>query len=58
MQKMMVFSVAFFSLVGTTNMAAAFSYEGIALRFLASLFDMQMRYLVYMRCDMYDYAPS
>ena len=26
-------------------MAAAYCYEGIPLRFLASLFDMQMRYL-------------
>ena len=30
-------------------MAAACCYEGIPLRFLASLFDMQMRYPVYMR---------
>ena len=30
-------------------MAAAYCYEGIPLRFLASLFDIQMRYLVYMR---------
>ena len=29
-------------------MAAAYCYEGIPLRFLASLFDIQMRYLVYM----------
>ena len=30
-------------------MAAAYCYEGIPLRFLASLLDIQMRYLVYMR---------
>ena len=30
-------------------MAAAYCYERIPLRFLASLFDIQMRYLVYMR---------
>ena len=30
-------------------MAAACCYEGMPLRFLASLFDIQMRYLVYMR---------
>ena len=30
-------------------MAAAYCYEGTPLRFLASLFDIQMRYLVYMR---------
>ena len=30
-------------------MAAAYCYEGIPLIFLASLFDIQMRYLVYMR---------
>ena len=30
-------------------MAAAYCYERISLRFLASLFDIQMRYLVYMR---------
>ena len=30
-------------------MAAGYCYEGIPLRFLASLFDIQMRYLVYMR---------
>ena len=30
-------------------MAVAYCYEGIPLRFLASLFDIQMRYLVYMR---------
>ena len=30
-------------------MAAAYCYEGIPLRFLASLFDIQMRYLVYMK---------
>ena len=30
-------------------MDAAYCYEGIPLRFLASLFDMQMRHLVYMR---------
>ena len=30
-------------------MAAVYCYEGIPLRFLASLFDIQMRYLVYMR---------
>ena len=30
-------------------MAAAYCYEGIPLRFLASLFDIQMRYLLYMR---------
>ena len=29
-------------------MVAPYCYEGIPLRFLASLFDMQMRYLVYM----------
>ena len=29
-------------------MAAAYCYEGIPLRFLASLFYIQMRYLVYM----------
>ena len=29
-------------------MAAAYCFEGIPLRFLASLFDIQMRYLVYM----------
>ena len=28
-------------------MDAAYCYEGIPLRFLASLFDIQMRYLVY-----------
>ena len=28
-------------------MAAAYCYEGIPLRFLASLFDIQMRYLVH-----------
>ena len=31
-------------------MATAYCYEGIPLRFLASLIDIQMRYLVYMRC--------
>ena len=30
-------------------MAAAYCYEGIPVRFLALLFDIQMRYLVYMR---------
>ena len=30
-------------------MAASYCYEGIPLRFLASIFDIQMRYLVYMR---------
>ena len=30
-------------------MAAAYCYEGIPLRFLASLFDIQMRYLVHMK---------
>ena len=30
-------------------MAAAYCYEGIPLRFLASLFDIHMRFLVYMR---------
>ena len=30
-------------------MAAAYCYEGIPMIFLASLFDIQMRYLVYMR---------
>ena len=30
-------------------MAAAYCYEGILLTFLASLFDIQMRYLVYTR---------
>ena len=30
-------------------MAAAYCYEGIPLRFLASLFDIQMRHLAYMR---------
>ena len=30
-------------------MAAAYCCEGIPLRFLASLFDIQMRYLVYVR---------
>ena len=49
MQKSIVFSAAFFCCVGTTNMAAAYCYEGIPLRFLPSLFEIQMRYLVYMR---------
>ena len=31
-------------------MATAYCYERIPLRFLASLIDIQMRYLVYMRC--------
>ena len=30
-------------------MTAAYCYERIPLRLLASLFDVQMRYLVYMR---------
>ena len=30
-------------------MTAAYCYEGIPQRLLASLFDTQMRYLVYMR---------
>ena len=47
MQKSIVFSVAFFLRVGTTNMAAAYCYGGIPLRFLASLFDIQIQYLVY-----------
>ena len=49
MQKSTMFSVAFFWWVGTTNMAAVYCYEGIPLRFLASFFDIQMRYLVYIR---------
>ena len=50
MQKSIVFSVAVNILMsGNANMAAAYCYEGIPLRFLASLSDIQMRYLVYMR---------
>ena len=41
-----MFLAAFF-LMGTTNIAAAYCYEEIPLRFLASIFDTQIRYLVY-----------
>ena len=34
-------------------MAATYCYEGIPLRFLVSLFLIQMRYLVYMRYSIY-----
>ena len=38
-----------FLMSGNDQYGAAYCYEGIPLRFLASLFDMQMRYLMYMR---------
>ena len=53
MQRSIVFLAAFF-LMGTTNIAAAYCYEEIPLRFLASIFDTQIRYLVY-RIDIYTY---
>ena len=48
MQKSIVFSAAFFY-EWERPIWPAFCYEGVPLRFLASLFDIQMRYLVYMR---------